>query len=339
MKRIVTLLLFLISFTLHAQYERGNWYLSGNSTIDAGNQSTVVKNTFLSASPSRSGYFLLDRLLVGGDLLNPAVFVRYYQPLKPQGKLVAFAELNTVLFENTRTPLMYQPSIGLEYQFTQTILLSVRLQHAFQGEDSRITSLQFGINTIIGRGGLEPGQDLLRKGTFFIDPNIGQISLGDYNLSNGGINFSGIDLHFGGGIMLTDRISLDGSISLGNYQSALDFINTTTNYNTTGLEADLGLRYFATRKGKLRPYLGAGLSGRYNFRSESYETPGRPNEKIKDSGLNLYTKLGALFFLSEKVALDASVEYNFLVDENSLSTTSKTGLGAGFKIFLGSGKQ
>lgn len=75
MRSIIFLFFLLFTLGLQAQYERGNWYLSGNSSIDAGEQSTVAETGFLPASPSRTGLFLLDRLLVGGNVLNPAVFL------------------------------------------------------------------------------------------------------------------------------------------------------------------------------------------------------------------------------------------------------------------------
>lgn len=338
MQRIITLFFVLISFTLHAQYERGNWYLSGSTVIEDGSQSTVVDGDFQPEAASRSGYFLFDRLLVGLNPLAPSAFVRYYQPLKPQGKLAAFAELNVASGFLRRNTVTFQPSIGLEYQLSPELLLSARLQHSFDGKRQRSTSLQFGFNTVIGRRGLEPGQNLLRKGALFIDPNIGQITLGNYNLSNGGINWLGVDLHLGGGLMLTDRISLDGSISASNYASESDF-STVTLQHTTTLAADLGLRYYLTGKGRLRPYVGAGLSARYDFRTIKYETAGRPDEKVSSFGINPYLKLGALFFLNEKVALDASLETNFLNSSNVDVFTSPLGLGMGVKIFLDRSKK
>lgn len=331
----------LFSFTLHAQYEKGNWYLSGNSVIDGGDQSTVAGSEFQPASASRSGYFLFDRLLVGGNVLNPAAFVRYYQPLKPQSKLSAFAEFNVAVdFSGSRTDISYQPAIGLEYQFSPDILLSATLQHSIIGSRRlNATSLMFGINTIIGRGGLAPGQNLLRKGATFIDPNIGQVTFSSFDFTSGSVQWLGVSLHFGGGLMLTDRISLDGSISASNYRSDFDSSNSTRLLKTTEVSADLGLRYFLTAKGKLRPYVGAGISSSYQFFKAEYETPGQPDysENIFEVAPNL--KLGALFFLSDKVALDASVEYNFRDTDISRAFTSQMGLGVGVKIFLGGGEK
>jgi outer membrane protein W len=276
---------------------------------------------------------------VGGNVLNPAAFVRYYQPLKPQGKLSAFAELNVAAVFGRRGAITYQPAIGLEYQLAPEIMLSATLQHSVEANRANSTSLQFGVNTFIGRGGLAPGQNLLTKGALFIDPNIGQITLGNSSFSNGDINWLGVDLHFGGGMMLTNRISLDGSISVSNYNSVSDFSNSETQFNVTEVAADIGLRYFVNGKGKFRPYIGGGLSSSYFFRSAEYETPGRPDDTTDNFELNPYLKLGALFFLSDKVALDASLEYNAFDNNNSGAFTSQVGLGVGVKIFLGRKKQ
>ncbi|WP_020569585.1 outer membrane beta-barrel protein [Neolewinella persica] len=339
MQRITILFFVLFSCTLHAQYEQGNWYLSGNSVLDAGNQTTVAGSSFLPESASRSGYFLFDRLLVGGNVLNPAAFVRYYQPLKSQGKLSAFAELNVAAVLGRRGTTTFQPAIGLEYQLAPEVLLSATLQYSVEVDPANSLSLQFGVNTFIGRGGLAPGQNLLRKGALFIDPNIGSITFGNRSFGNGNINWLGVDLHFGGGLMLTDRISLDGSISASNYNSESDFSNSATLFTATEVAADIGLRYFVTGKGKFRPYISGGLSSRYFFRVAKYETPGRPDDTSNDFDFNPYLKLGTLFFLSDKVALDAGVEYNFRDNNNDGAFNSKMGLGVGLKIFLGGGKK
>jgi len=337
MYRLLILGFVLFSVSLSAQYERGNWYLSGNSAIDAGNQSTVVGSDFLPQSVSRTGLFLLDRLLVGGNVLNPAVFVRYYQPLKPQSKLSAFAELNVAGDFSSRRGFMlnYQPAIGLEYQLSPNVLLSAKLQASLSGGAVNTTSLQFGINTVIGRAGLAPGQDLLRKGSIFIDPNIGEITLGSYNLNSGQLGWLNYNLHFGGGIMLMDRVALDGSLSASNYRSEFYYLNPPSLYKTTTIAADLGLRYFLTGKGKLRPYVGAGLNAHYENRVVDYEDSSRPNEREEHLDLSPYFKLGTLFFLSDKVALDASLEYNFRDDISSRAAASQLGLGVGVKVFLG----
>lgn len=337
MYRLLILGFVLFSLNLSAQYERGNWYLSGNSAIEAGNQSTVVDSDFLPQSASRTGLFLLDRLLVGGNVLNPAVFVRYYQPLKPQSKISAFAELNVAGDFSSRQgfSLTYQPAIGLEYQLSPDLLLSAKLQASLAGGAVSRTSLQFGINTVIGRSGLAPSQNLLSKGAIFIDPNIGEIALGNYNLSSGQLGWLNYNLHFGGGIMLTDRVALDGSLSASNYRSEFYYLNPPSLYKTTTIAADLGLRYFLSEKGKFRPYVGAGLNAQYENRVVDYEDSGRPDEREEHLGLSPYLKLGGLFFLSDKVALDASLEYNFRDDISSRAAASQLGLGAGVKIFLG----
>ena len=341
MSRIITLFLLVFSFGLQAQYERGNWYLSGNSAIDAGNQSTVAGSDFLPPSASRTGLFLLDRLLVGGNVLNPAVFVRYYQPLKPQSKLSAFAELNVAgNFSARRGGIVnYQPAIGLEYQLSADVLLSAKLQATISGGAVIGQSLQFGVNTVIGRSGLAPGQNHLSKGSIFIDPNIGEITLGHYNPSSGQLGWLNYNLHFGGGIMLSDRVSLDGSLSASNYRSEFYYSNPTSLYKATTIAADLGLRYFLTGKGKFRPYVGAGLNAQYLSQVVDYEDSGRADEREEHLGLSPYLKLGTLFFLSDNVALDASLEYNFRDNTASRAAASQLGLGVGVKIFLGNEKE
>lgn len=327
MYRLLILGFVLFSVSLSAQYERGNWYLSGNSAIDAGNQSTVVGSDFLPQSASRTGLFLLDRLLVGGNVLNPAVFVRYYQPLKPQSKLSAFAELNIAADFSSRRGFMlnYQPAIGLEYQLSADVLLSAKLQASITGGAVVRQSFQFGVNTVIGRSGLAPGQNHLSKGSIFIDPNIGEITLGHYNLSSGQLGWLNYNLHFGGGIMLSDRVALDGSLSASNYRSEFYYFNPPSLYKTTTLSADLGLRYFLTEKGKFRPYVGAGLNAQYENRVVDYEDSSRLNEREERLDLSPYLKLGTLFFLSDKVALDASLEYNFRDTGTFRSNSSQLG--------------
>ncbi len=336
MYRLLVLGFVLFSVSLSAQYERGNWYLSGNSAIDAGNQSTVAGSDFLPLSASRTGLFFLDRLLVGGNVLNPAVFVRYYQPLKPQSKLSAFAELNVAGdFSARRGGIVnYQPAIGLEYQLSADVLLSAKVQHSFNQTLANATSLQFGINTIIGRGGLEPGQNWLRKGTLFIDPNIGQVTYSSFNATTGSLPSVRVNLHFGGGIMLSDRVSLDGSVSTCNYQTS-SVLSENTKLLGIQIAADLGLRYFLTSAGKLRPYVGAGVTGNYRLGKAKYETPGRPDYVEEFFEFSPQLKLGTLFFLSDNVALDASLEYNFRDNTASRAAASQLGLGVGVKIFLG----
>jgi hypothetical protein len=335
MRVSLLVLLLVVAINVNAQYEKGNWYLSGNSVVDTDDQTTVAGADFTSAS--RSGYFLLDRLLVGGSVLDPAAFVRYYQPLKPQGKLSAFAELNVTLdFGGFRNRVSYQPAIGLEYRFSPDILLSATLQQTFSETLFRATSLQFGINTIIGRGGLEPGQNLLNKGSIFIDPNIGQIEISNITPSRGGIEGLGFGLHFGGGLMLSDRISLDGSISLNRFRA--DYRETSVPANiviNNEVAADLGLRYFVTERGKFRPYVGAGVSSIYRYQEVDYEPQSsQPDFTENDLDVAPYLKLGALFFLSDKIALDAGLEYNFIDVANSRTYNNRLGLGIGMKIFL-----
>lgn len=336
MYRLLVLGFVLFSVSLSAQYERGNWYLSGNSAIDAGNQSTVAGSDFLPLSASRTGLFFLDRLLVGGNVLNPAVFVRYYQPLKPQSKLSAFAELNVAgNFSARRGGIInYQPAIGLEYQLSADVLLSAKLQATISGGAVIGQSLQFGVNTVIGRSGLAPGQNHLSKGSIFIDPNIGEITLGHYNPSSGQLGWLNYNLHFGGGIMLSDRVSLDGSVSTCNYQTS-SVLSENTKLLGIQIAADLGLRYFLTSAGKLRPYVGAGVTGNYRLGKAKYETPGRPDYVEEFFEFSPQLKLGTLFFLSDNVALDASLEYNFRDNTASRAAASQLGLGVGVKIFLG----
>lgn len=70
MRYIILAVFLFLSISLHAQYEKGKWYLSGSSFIEAGNQSTIAGGAFQLESASRSGYFLFDRLLVGGNVLT-----------------------------------------------------------------------------------------------------------------------------------------------------------------------------------------------------------------------------------------------------------------------------
>lgn len=332
--RILTLFFLFLTIGLQAQYERGNWYLSGKTAITEGNQSTVAGSESLTNPAGRAGYFILDHLLVGGNPLNPAAFVRYYQPLKKKKecRLAAFAEFNVSAILNRRGTVTLSPAIGLEYQLSPGILLSATVQQSYERLINS-TSLQFGINTVIGRSGLEPGQDFLRKGTLFIDPNIGQASFGTIELTDFDINTFSFSLHVGGGLMLTDRFSFDGSVSASNYRSEYESPDFGS---PSGVElaADLGLRFFVTGTGKFRPYVGVGINGRYRLEEVDLESLGRVDFREELFELTPYLKLGALFFLSEKVALDAGVEYNFRDTDNSQLIDSRLGLGAGVKIFL-----
>jgi len=169
-----------------------------------------------------------------------------------------------------------------------------------------------------------------------MDPNIGYVNFSSIDLSPGDIQLLSFGLRLGGGLMLSDRLSLEAGVSSSRFRS--DYNDTPVTQAlvvNTDLMADLGLRFFVTEKGRFRPYAGAGVSGIYEFQNVEFEEAGQSNFTERNFDVAPYLQLGSLFFLSDKVALDASLEYHLINADNSAVYDNQLGLGVGVKVFLG----
>lgn len=341
MKLLFPLFLFIISFSLQAQYAKGNWYLNADAGLRTVTSRPGVGD--LLGSSFSGGFFLENNLLVGtrlelGSLLNDDLedphyriepFVRYYLPTDKMRRLRYFAEAGAgLLFENNLQTYL-RGGVGAEYQLAPGIMATAGLRYNTGGR-TRVSglTLDFGVNLVFGD--LEAtDQDRIgnRKGTFMLDASVGQLTLGklgDINLVSGAISLNG-------GYFLSNKLLLEGGVSF----SANNVEKTSGNElfsRSNRFAANLGFRYLFNEGRKFQPYLAAGL--RYDYVSQYYdlESSGRV---IDFSGgvLSADLKAGFLYNFNDRVALDFHVGYNPRLS-GSLGQSGFSG-GLGLKVFLG----
>lgn len=341
MKFIFPFLLLLFSLSLQAQYDKGNWYLNADAGLRTVTSRPGVGD--LLGSSFSGGFFLENNVMVGtrlelGSLLNDDLedphyriepFVRYYLPTGRMRRLRYFAEVGAgLLFENNLQTYL-RGGVGAEYQLAPGIMATAGLRYNTGGEAraSGLT-LDFGINLVFGDLEGSKQNDIgSRKGTFFLDASVGQLTLGklnDINLISGAISLNG-------GYFLTNKLLLEGglSFSANNVEQTTDreFLSRSNRY-----AANVGFRYLFNEGKKFQPYLAAGL--RYDYVTQYYE---RENiDRVIDfSGGNLSAdfKAGFLYNFNERVALDFHVGYNPRLG-GSLGQSGFSG-GVGLKVFLG----
>jgi hypothetical protein len=272
MQRIIILFFVLFSFTLHAQYARGNWYLNADAGIRTVTSRPGVGD--LLGSSFSGGFFLENNLMVGarlelGSLLEDDLtnthyriepFVRYYLPTDRVHRLRYFAEVGTGLLFEDNLQTYLRGGVGAEYQLAPGIMATAGLRYNTRGEARpRGLTLDFGINLLFGdlEGTGENGI-ANRKGTFMLDASVGQLTLGqldDINLISGAIALNG-------GYFLSNKLLLEGGVSF----SANNVERTTDNEflsRSNRFSASLGVRYLFNEGKKFQPYLAAGL--RYDY--------------------------------------------------------------------------
>jgi len=329
--RLLLVALLALPVLLTAQYEKGGFYLSGDTDVTFGQQNAIANDIYTEHAANRAGIFLVDRLLVGGDPFAGSLFGRYYQSFGNDKRLSAFVEFNIGQFYNGIDDLKFEPAVGLEYALRPGLLASVKLKHTFNDFRSpHSTSLELGLNTAFG-GTYGKGENstAFRKGNLLLDPNLGNIRFSNSTTGNRSLLYQ---LHLGGGMFLTDRLLAEGSVSFAN----LDLENQTSDftYDQFNIQADLGLRYLLTKQGRFRPYVGGGVSFRYRSLARVENDPMAVTTAIKATAFSPYLRAGFLYQLSDRVVIDVAADYNFSINDRIFGATH-SGLGIGIKYTLG----
>lgn len=341
MRTLLYTIFLLAGASLGAQYDKGNWYLSAASGVRTVSSRPGIGDHL--GSSSTGGFFLENNLLVGtrlelGSLLEDNLtdihyriepFARYYIPTQRMRRLRYFAEVGAGLLFEDNLQTYLRGGVGAEYRLAPGLMATAGLRYNTSGRDRPAAlTLDFGINLVFGDlEGTERNMNGNRKGTFMLDANLGQLSvgkLGDIGILSGALSLNG-------GYFLTNRLLLEGGVSF----SANNIMRTADNdleSRNLRFTANLGLRYLFNEGRRFQPYLAAGL--RYEHVNQYYEYAAA--DRIIDfssSGVSASLKAGFLHHFNERVALDVHLGYNPVLGGTG-GTSPITG-GVGLKVFLG----
>ncbi|MEL7161116.1 MAG: hypothetical protein AAFN92_10180 [Bacteroidota bacterium] len=355
MKHLFTLVLLCSCLGLGAQSCKGKLYLSGNTHFRYG-QETPVDNADRTATvqSSQIGYFISERLLMGTEFyLGPRLaqfggnsnyylrpFARYYFS-SPTKKARIFGQLGMLTVGDFGFGNILETDFhfgaGAEITLTPDLVATGLLRYRAFASGLNYTELALDLNVLVG-GKAGPPTVFPSRGSFLLDPSFGSLQFGLRTRDNTSRVIGNLRLN--GLYLLGDKLALEGGFAL-----------TTDRYKADGriirfegvpsaqdaqLELWAGVRYFFSTNKRFQPYLSAQF--RYYSLQRTDEiliTTSRGEDLLRreDLAINTYLNLGggALFFLSERVAIDAAI-----YGQEALSSGDESGVQGrvGLKVIL-----
>ncbi|MFT6000536.1 MAG: outer membrane protein W [Neolewinella sp.] len=363
MKSTITLFIVLFTLSLSAQYQKGNWYLDG--ATNAGYQRSVGKNTpdgsSFFANAFRAGYFFTDRLLVGSrvsflsysdqvfiegnTILQLRPFARYYFPGGDQRKVRFFGDVGFGTFDLFSKYILetdFHFGGGAEISLKPGIQGTANLRYDANADGLNFTNLTFGLNVLMGQLENAGAAVSLTAGTFMAQTRLGSVRHGRMS-ANGNLDQStSFNLTPWVGYFITSRLMLEGGLGLF-YGSSSNQISDTNlgmlSFSSVSVGANLNARYYLKQDGKLFPYLVAG--GGFSLNTTKFNNSFGASTNTTKS-IPLRGGVGANYFLSPNLALDAAIMYDQRnqIDQfqNADSATRKyLSLDVGFRFFLPKG--
>jgi opacity protein-like surface antigen len=324
---------FLFTTALTAQYEKGSWYLDGNSSallsLPLGDD---FRSTEFSAQAFRAGYFFTDRLLVGSQIsvsasagndsrdgyfgLELRPFARYYFPGGKKRKVSYFGEVGFGAIAPSSSNFSAEADFhfggGAEIQLFPGVVGTAMLRYDGNSRPLNTTSLSFGTNLLLGQLEKFEGEAPLRAGTFSTTGSLGGLSLSvqgsdrESNRSGGGYLAPNIGYFLADGLMAEGKLSITYfglRVPLSTNQTPPEA--RSTNILNTSLE--FNLRYYLKKSGFLLPYVTGG-AGYQAYRTKTTDDTSR--ERVDEIDTFFYQAgAGASWFLSPNIALNGSILY------------------------------
>jgi opacity protein-like surface antigen len=364
------------ALSLSAQYDRGQGYFSG-STAGAWqrteysfpnnpggpNFGTPEDIRSLDFRSFRAGYFPLDRLLIGAQLdylnlfndansfsndmgrllLNP--FARYYFLAGTERRVNLFGELGfgTVgIGDADGFETDFHLGAGAEVQLSPGILGTANLNYNANAWGLNFTTLDLGLNVLTGQladwGTLDP----TAAGTLTARGSLGSVSYGrmkrgeavdsDFTFrlapSVGYFVARGLHVELGTDLLINRQLDEIGG-----------GVPELSDRSTLAAEIDLDVRYYPLTRGRLLPYLTAGI-GRF-LQRRVFTAPQGRFQQDDTSGV-WRAGAGFSYFYSPHLALDVAVRYergeevftNLDIFNRRTLNFNRVGLAAGLRFFL-----
>ena len=374
MRYFCTGIFLLFTLTLSAQYDRGRGYFSGNTTgswrvteyqlpmipgiPDIGGPTKVRTTEFRSL---RTGYFLLDRLLIGARLdyfrrVDPSSssndfgflllqpFARYYVTADPDRRVNFFGELGfgTVgIGDADGFETDFHLGTGAEIRLRPGILGTANLNYNANASGLNFTTLDLGLNVLTGQlaGTSLPAQ--LAAGTLTVNGNLGNLAYG--RMQRGEAVDSDLAMRFtpsvgffvARGVVLelgTDLVVRRQKDQIGRGPASFRELSFS------GVDLNFDARYYPLARGRLLPYLTAGIEQR--FQRRTFTEQGRSFNQDDTSGA--WRAGGGLsYFFSPHLALDAAVRYEQggeptadSIFPGPITDFSRVAVAAGVRFFL-----
>jgi opacity protein-like surface antigen len=357
---LLCLSLFLTT-ALSAQYQKGNWYLEGSSSLLLDLPSDDQRRSSFEAQAFRAGYFVSDRLLVGsrvemfgsggndfsdssfGVELRP--FARYYFPGGDKRKISYFGEVGfgtiSAFSGNGSFETDFHFGGGLEKTLLPGVVGTALLRYDANASGLNITNFTFGFNLLLGQLEKSDRGPMLTAGTFTTKGSFGGLLYGREGLSGPSSIIGSAFLNPSIGYFLADGLMAEAQVAvsylrLDNLQDfGLGVTETRTN-NILNTSVELNLRYYLIKSGKFLPYVTAG-GGYQTFRNRRNDSASGERTTTTDN-LFYQAGAGASWFLSPNVALDGTLRYRSESFEgNNLGGTVEQNavqLDVGFRFFL-----
>jgi opacity protein-like surface antigen len=330
----VLCLLFFFTTVLTAQYEKGSWYLDGNSSallsLPLGDD---FRSTEFSAQAFRGGYFFTDRLLVGSQIsvsasagndsrggyfgLELRPFARYYFPGGEKRKVNYFGEVGFGAISPSSSNFSVEADFhfggGAEIELFPGVVGTAMLRYDGTSRPLNTTSLSFGTNLLLGQLEKFEGEAPLQAGTFSTTGSLGGLYFSGQGFSDDSDRRGSIYLTPNIGYFLADGLMAEANFALTyirfkNFSSSNQPGVETRNFKVLNTSLEFNLRYYLKKSGKLLPYVTGG-AGYQTYRSVT--TVGASGDRLNDTGLFSYQAgVGASWFLSPNVAFDGSLRYH-----------------------------
>ena len=338
MKKFI-LLTFCLSLTLSlsAQERRGNWYLSGATQLEYDNLKSgddIFSRQFegVRFSAFRSGYFLTNRLLVGTrteyasvyndpnfsgkgqNSLSFQPFVRYYFIDAGAGPTSFFGELGfgTIGFgEGYGFETDFHLGLGAERMLAPGVLATANLNYNANADGINYTNLVVGLNVLSGQLAGVGRTASVGAGTV---STAGQLVNASYGRnSSGGLTDADLQINMSprAGYFVLDGLLVEAALDVNftNFTTSRTVgITSFTDLRTYNLRAGLQARYYVLQRGRLLPFVQAGI-GYVRSRQEIGRVGGNSEFTVHSSSWKLGA--GASYFLSSQLAIDLVGGYDW----------------------------
>jgi opacity protein-like surface antigen len=354
MKYTTLLTLLLLTTALLAQDRRGSWLVAGNTGAayqDLRQEAPdfrgfpvggilTVEQSFLTANSFRTGYFLSNRFLLGGQVAYRDVnletspsfdevgrfslepFLRYYV-LQPEGprKPMVFAEVGfgTVgIGAGDGWETDFHLGLGADMALFPEVLISANLNYEAMAMGLNYTSLNLGFHALTGQLGDAPFLSPTRAGSFttngqWLAARYGRMVRDDVQTD------LAVSLTPRVGYFVLPGLMIEGGVDLLHFQQSEDplaIVSMTRDNSATSLAAVIGARYYPLRNSRLSPFLvGEKRFGRSD-RSTTLVRTGR-TDTIEDNSTGWRAGAGISYFLSSHLAIDVEATYGELDGEQT----------------------
>lgn len=362
MKPILTLLILLVPLVLSAQYQKGDWYLSGRSNVSGiapFNSDETNTSSSLGINAILLGKFITDRLVIGAgtsfnlginDVFNNEKFrlvlrpyARYYFVAKDERKTSFFTEAGIGAFSvfsgQDFFTKDYNLSAGAERQLAPGLLATATLVY-FRTDNFNSDVISFGLGANILVGQLEKSPINLRRGLITSRANFGSLSYGKSNIDVLILKDFALRLNPEFGYFLSNRFQLSVALVLNTTIGSRKVPNSSFDDDSVvqlGFAFTPRLKYYLKGRGNLLPFVYAGISYS-NSSLLSDRINGRFQQTLNFNRYGLEGGLGASYFLSPAVAFEGMLHYDAFSFGNNLNETRLRGsslrLQCGFQFYF-----